>query len=196
MGKAKTQAERLRIKRGRPIKMDVARTDTGRISRAQHPGEAPDKLAKRARVRMYGVKMKDAATAEAATVIGRLSLAGQHNEGISRDQYEALIEYRDARERYFKAIMAPDSLAVSSGAGGLPDSDDADMRIRAKNRYMGARDAIMACQLDYPISNLFAAVDYLVIRDELHSHMIGDLRLVGNALHRHFFGLDGRRKAG
>lgn len=143
---------------------------------------------------MHGVSMKDAGTAEAATVIGRLSL-GPRSEGISRDQYEALDAYRDIRARYFKSIMAPDSLAVSSGAGGLPDADDADMRIRAKNRYMAAQDAIMACQMENPRGNIFAALDYLVIRDEMHSHMVGDLRLVGNALHRHFFGLDGRKRA-
>ena len=171
-------------RRGRPITIDVARTDSGRISRSKNPGEAPDKQAKEARMRMHGVDQKHAATAEAACVIGRLSFLGPEGGGISVEQYQALKEYRDLHERYMKVIGAPDSLAVSSG-GGMGDPDG-DAEIVVKRRIVAAHEAIMDCQAENKYGKICAAIKSMVLKDE-ERDMIGDLRLVGNALHRHFF---------
>lgn len=196
-----SKASKLRLKRkqrvGRPIKEGVARTDSGHISRAKEPGDPADKVAREARMRIFGVEAEVASTPEAASFMGRLSLLGQKGGGISRDQYEALIRFSMDRESYMKSIMAPDSL-VNVGDGGPSSFDeqaDAESRARAKRRYMKARDAIQAAQNENRTVNLWAAIEHIVIKNMNFSHMIGDLRLVGNALHRHYQGLDRRREA-
>lgn len=187
-----------RIKqRGRPIKADVARTDSGRISRSQNPSEPADKVAREARMKIFGVDASIASTPQAATFMGRLSLLGQQGGGISTDQYDALVRFSMDRESYMRSIMAPDSLVVA-GAGGrtsIDDEEDAESRLRCKRRYDAARLAIQAAQNEHRSSNLWAVVDFIIIKNLDFSHMIGDLRLVGNALHRHYQGLDRKREA-
>jgi hypothetical protein len=196
-----SRAAKLRSKRkaqiGRPLKQGVARTDSGQISRAQNPAEPSDKVAREARMRIFGVSEAVASTPQAATFMGRLSLLGQAGGGISVDQYDALVRFSMDRESYMRAIQAPDSL-VNVGEGGRSTSDeeaDAEARIRSKRRYLAAREAIQAAQNENRTSNLWAAVEHIVIKNMDFSHMIGDLRLVGNALDRHYRGLDRQRKS-
>lgn len=190
-----SKAQKLNRKRaGRKLKAGVARTDSGHISRAKIPGEAPDKVAREARIKMFGVDAKDASTAQAATFMGRLSLLGTAGGGISPDQYEALARFAACREQYMLSINAPDSL-LSKGPGGASGEDDAEHKARIKTRYFSARAAIQQAQNEHPGSNLWAVVQFIVIDDQNLSYMIGDLRIVGNALMRHYQGLDRRREA-
>jgi len=196
-----SQAERLRSKRnaqrGRPIKQGVGRTDTGRISRSKEPSEPADKVAREARMKIFGIDPDVASTPQAATFMGRLSLLGQQGGGISTDQYDALVRFSMDRESYMRSIMAPDSLAVA-GAGGrssIDEDEDTESRQRCKRRYDAARTAIQNAQNENRGNNLWAAVDFIVIKNLDFSHMIGDLRLVGNALNRHYQGLDRKREA-
>lgn len=192
-----SKAEKLRAKRGqqrgRPVKPDMPRTDSGRISRSKTRTEAADKVAKEARMRIFGVKAADAVTAQAATVIGRWSLVGIKGGGISSDQYEALMRFANSREQYMTSIQAPDSLR-SKGGGGPSTEDDAEAKARIKRHYLEARGAIDRAQLEHRHGNLWAAVQYVVIDNLDLSHMIGDTRLVGNALDRHYQGLDRKGK--
>lgn len=190
-----SKAEKLNRKRlGRKMREGVARTDSGQISRAKAAGEAPDKVARDARIKIFGVDAKDASTAQAATFMGRLSLMGVAAGGISEDQYEALARFAACREQYMLSINAPDSL-LSKGQGGSSGDDDADHKQRVKARYFSARDAIQRAQNEHPGSNLWAAVQFIVIDNHSLSYMIGNLRTVGNALSRHYQGLDRRREA-
>jgi len=190
-----SKAQKLNRKRaGRKIKAGVARTDSGQISRAKVPGEAPDKVARDARIKMFGVDAKDASTAQAATFMGRLSLMGTQGGGISADQYEALVRFAACREQYMLSINAPDSL-LTKGQGGASGEDDAEHKARLKARYFSARAAIQQAQDEHPGSNLWAVVQFVVIDNQDLSYMIGDLRIVGNALMRHYQGLDRRREA-
>jgi hypothetical protein len=184
-----------RAKRGRPLKEDVARTDSGAISRSKHPAESADKVAREARMRHFGIAAKHASTAEASTVMGRLSLLGQEGGGISVDQYEALKRYATTREHYMISIMAPDSLRSkgNSGPSSFDELRDTETKARLKRQYDSARSAIQSAQNEHRNSNLWAAVQQIVINDMDFAYMIGDLRLVGNALLRHYQGLD--RKA-
>lgn len=194
----KTKGAKLKAKRGRPVKPNMARTDSGQISRAKNPSDPADKVAREARMKKFknqGVTAETASTPQAATFMGRLSLMGQQGGGISSDQYEALVRFSLDRESYMKSVMAPDSL-VRTGEGGpssIDEESDTESRLRIKKRYGAARDAIQAAQNENRMANLWAAVEHIVIKDLDFSHMIGDLRLVGNALHRHYQGLD--RKA-
>ena len=187
----------IKRKAGRPLKKDMARTDTGQISRAKNPGEPADKVAKEARMKMYDLPAEHAALPQAATVIGRLSLLGQQGGGISIDQYDSLVRFSMERERYMKAVMAPDSL-VNAGSGGpscIDEESDTESRLKAASRYNSARGAIQASQNENRGSNLWAVIQHLVIGNLDFPHMYGDLRLVGNALNRHYQGLDRKRKA-
>lgn len=189
-----SKAEKLSRKRaGRKLKTGVARTDSGAISRAKTPGEAPDKTARDARMRIFGVDPKDASTAEASTYIGRLSMLGVKGGGISTDQYEALVRFGACREQYLLSINAPDSL-LSKGNGSSGEEDVAH-KGRVKSRYNAARAAIQNSQNEHPGSNLWAVVQFVLFDNQSLSYMIGDLRIVGNALSRHYQGLDRRREA-
>ncbi len=186
-----SKAAKLRNKRnirGRPCKPDVARTDSGRISRAANSNEeAPDKLAKETRMRLHGVTREDAAQPEAGTFIGRLKMASQ----ISAAQYEAFVRYQMTRERYLIAINAPGGLATKSGGVmNVPDPESDRMAIATWDKLMRS---ISEAQR-YERGSLMAALNYIVSRDEEHHHMVGDLRIVGNALCR-FYGIDAAGKS-
>jgi hypothetical protein len=176
-----------RIIRGRPCKDGVGRAESGRISRAADPGEAPNVLARQARVRLHGVNQNDADQPEAGSFIGRLKMTGQ----ISPAQYEAFIRYQMTRERYLIAINAPDSLATRSG--GVMNIPDPESDRKAITAWDGVMQAIRTAQM-YQRGNLMAALNFLVTRDEPHHHMVGDLRIVGNALCRHY-GIDAMPKS-
>jgi hypothetical protein len=192
-----SKAAKLRNKRmrGRPCKEGVARTEGGRISRAAEPGEAPDVLARRTRIRLHGVnenrpngiREEDASQPEAGTFIGRLKLTGV----LSAPQYEALIRYQMTRERFLIAINAPDSLATRSG--GVMSIPDPESDKKAVAAWEAVLDTIRRAQT-YERGNLMAALNFLVSRDEEHHHMVGDLRVVGNALCRHY-GIDAMPKS-
>ena len=188
---AKLKAKRERQK-GRPLKEGVARTDSGAISRSRRPADPADKVAREARMKHFGVTAKDASTAEAATVMGRWSLLGQEGGGISADQYEALNRFSVAREHYLISIQAPDSLKSkgSPGRATIDEIQDAESKARLKRQYESARAAIQSAQNEHRNANLWAAVQQIIINDADFPHMIGDLRLVGNALMRHYQGLD------
>lgn len=146
-------------------------------------------------MRHFGVAAKHASTAEASTVMGRLSLLGQEGGGISVDQYEALKRYSTTREHYMISIMAPDSLRSKDAPARatFDEMQDAEAKARLKRQYDTARAAIQNAQNEHRNANLWAAVQQIVVNDADFPYMIGDLRLVGNALMRHYQGLD--RKA-
>lgn len=133
-------------------------------------------------MRLYGISKEDASQPEANSVIGRLKLSGE----ISHDQYEALDRFICSHQSYMKAIQAPDSLKVP-GAGSRAGDEEADTewRLSVERKYKDARRAIRDAQ-NYCNGNLYAAIDYIGFRNEFHGHMIGDLRLVGNVLIRHY----------
>ena len=182
MTKARTRGEKLRRKRGhgRPCIEGAQRTKSGRISYARTKSEAPDVLAKKKRVEMYGGDMKGAGDQMRGTLIGRLRLSNE----ISKPQHDALQRYFELSERYFASIHAPDSLRSKSGGSAMriPD-DEADTRIRQDWHDVIA--SIREAQ-KYHNGNLLAALQFIVVRDEFHEHMLGDVRIAANALVRHY----------
>lgn len=177
MTKAKTKGAR---RRGRPCKPDAARTKSGRISYAREPQEAPDVLAKTKRVEMYGGTMEGAGDQQRGTVIGRLRLSKE----ISDTQFGALQRYGELAERYFASIHAPDSLRSKSGGSVMSIPND-DVDIQTGKNWRGVTRAISDAQTYHP-GNLMASLQYIVVRDEFHQHMIGDVRIAANALARYY----------
>lgn len=175
--------------KGRPRKAGVKRTKSGAISRAAGAyNENADAIA--LRMRVFGLSEKDARDQKAATFIGRLCMAGRRNttDGITEAQYEAATEYLAAYANFQKAVKSPNALRTGSGGGDQGESADYDSRCR---RWVQKFEAIQAAvQQEQGFhenrgSNMWAAIDYLLIRDEQHSHMIGDLRLALNAVGHH-----------
>lgn len=181
MTKARTKAEKLRDKRkGRPCKADAARTKSGRISYAQDPAEAPDVLARRKRVELYGGEMDGAGDQIRGSVIGRLKISKE----ISEQQYGALQRYFELHERFFSSIQAPDSLRNTGGGSAMRIPDDS-IDINLKEKWKAIREVISDAQ-KYHNGNILAALQFIVVKDEFHEHMIGDVRIAANALARHY----------
>lgn len=181
--KAASKGQKLRVKRnmrGRPCKADVARTSSGRISTAREPGEAPDVLGRAKRVALFGVAMEDAGTQRSGTVIGRLWISKE----ISDEQHNALQRYGEQHERYYKTIQAPDSLRSKSGGSVMRIPDDS-YDIETVKKWKSTVNAVKEAQSNYN-GNLYAALQFIVVKDEPHEHMIGDLRIAANALVRYY----------
>jgi hypothetical protein len=144
-------------------------------------------------MRHFGVTAKDASTAEAATAIGRWALLGIKGGGISQEQYDALTRFTTTREHYLLSLQVPDSLRSkggSHGGGTVDEQQEADRAASLQRQYDGAMAAIKAAQIEHRNANLFAAVQHVIIGNSDFPHMIGDVRIVGNALSRLYQGLD------
>lgn len=181
MTKAKTKGQKRRAsKMGRPCKADVARTKSGRISVARIGDEAPDLLARRKRVALYGGTIEEAADQIRGSVIGRLRISKE----ISETQHDALQRYFEMNERYFASIQAPDSLRSKGGGSAMSIPDDsADERLA--ERWGKAREYVVNANQGHN-GNLLAALQFIVVNDQFYEHMIGDVRLAANALARYY----------
>lgn len=147
------------------------------------------------RMKMYGLSEQDARDQKAATFVGRMNLTDKKSL-ISNAQYDAAVEFLAIYDKYKRAISAPDALKQSGGVTGGASGEDYERWCSgAKARYNAAIEAIRVEQglHENRGSNLYAALDYIVCRDEQHWHMVGDARLALNAL-AHHFGLLGKAK--
>lgn len=175
---------------GRKRKTGVKRTASGRPSRARDAyQENLDPIL--TRMRLFGLSEKDARDQKASTFIGRLQLT----KAISQTQYDAAQTWLQVREQYQRAIKSPDALRSSQGGGDAGESETyANWCRQAIKRYDDAVDAVTAEQaiLANRGRALYAGLDYLVNRDEMHWHLVGDCRLALNALAHHFNGRKGR----
>lgn len=176
-------------KRGRPRNEDAARTDSGQISRARNPGEAPDLLGRRKRVEMYGSFLNETEKAsllasaglqEMGTVIGRLKKSRE----ISEAQHRALQRFGELAERYRSVMMVPDSLKRRDG-GGVMTIADSDSEIETVDKWKKVTGIIQQANISHA-GNLMAALQYTVVRDEFHEHLLGDTRIAANVLVRYY----------
>lgn len=137
------------------------------------------------RMRHFGLSEKDARDQKAATFVGRLQLTRVLNEA----QYDAAVEYARVYEAYQRALKSPDGLRTSHGGGDQGESDTyTDWCARAIARYDAAMMAVRDEQNIYENrgANLYAALDYIVCRDQQMWHLVGDCRIALNALAHHF----------
>lgn len=174
---------------GRPRKAGVKRTKSGQISRAAGAyNENADAIA--LRMKVFGLTEKEARDQKASTYVGRLCLAGMRSttDGITTPQYDAAVAYREAYEEFQRAVKSPNALA--SGNGGASGSEGPGYEQwcnRAVAKWEGIQNAIQTEQGFHENrgANMWAALDYLVGRDQQHPHMVGDLRLALNAIGHH-----------
>ena len=128
--------------------------------------------------------LSDAGRPNVGTLHGKMHLMGE----LDRDQWQAAEWYRGARQRWLRAIQAPERvIEASEGAGG----DGVSFR-EAKEAW----DEIVDCLLEASTQTrapVIAAFDVLLVREQMVDHMVGDLRVGLNAIHRRF--LAGKRMA-
>jgi len=185
---AKIKAKR---SRGRPKKEGVMREPNGRRSRAK---EHPAKAAIDARMRIFNLTKDQAMDQKAATNLGRLAMMGRA-DGLSQDQYEAALRYLDVRNDYQKSLLSPGAYFEPNGSVDTSDPDQySEWCKRVKKSYDAAHKAIQETQDQHRSENLWAALQFIIVQDEMMPHMLGAARLVCNALHRHFM-LDNKGKS-
>jgi len=183
--KAGSRAAKLKAKRGRPFIEGVVREPNGRISRAKVPSEPANRLALEVRARQMGVSVEEARDPRVTTYIGRLYRLGK-DDGLSREQYEAAQAFLTVLNDYRKAIQSPAAVydeRVARGEG----MGEAEAAREAKARYETVMRVITQAQFEHRRDNLHAALQHVVIEDRELPHLIGTLRLLLNALARHFF---------
>ena len=139
-----------------------------------------------ARHRLHGVPFLTARDQLAGSVIGRLVMARE----LAPAQGDAAIKYAEDVDNYRQAMGAqrqPAAIDLNRIAGATAAGPDhVAFVIRAKRRYLAMTRAVQEVSNQHRGANLFAALDYFIIRDEFHAHMLGDLRLGLNALTHHY----------
>lgn len=186
MTKARTAAQKLKAKRGRPRIEGAHREPNGRISRANEPSEI--NVALETRARMLNISLDKARDQKAGTFLGYLALIGG-NDGLSERQYQAAMNFQSLRNAYLMAIKAPNASvdAQTIGRPGDAISDEyADWCRRTKEAYGDARKAVQEAQNGTRTDNLWAALDLVVIQEQPIFNLIGATRVLCNALAKHF----------
>ncbi|MCZ2204423.1 hypothetical protein [Bartonella sp. A05] len=175
-----------RAKRGRPRINGCVREPNGRILRAKKPYAPADQLVIQMRMKHFGLRYEDAKSPLAGSYIGRLCLSGG-KEGISQEQYDAAQQYLQVRNDYLCAKGLPsghyDNIVTSQDQDGLEK-----WVTIATNRYEDMKEAIKEVQCLHPSHNFYAALQYLVIENQSLPYLVNSLRIVLNALHKHFCG--------
>lgn len=168
--------------------MDGPREPSGRVSRSGIDHGPADVVALKARARHTGLPTALAKDQKAATFIGYLNLIGPR-DGLSVPQYDAAVNFLGLRTAYLRSIKAP-GIVMDGDAGGPPSDyiseEYEEWAQDTKEVYKDCRDAIQQAQNENRSSNLWAALDICVIQDQWMHHMIGDVRILCNALSRFF----------
>lgn len=172
MTKARTVAEK---RRGRK------RKQTERYANGQPKKETPQKImetAVSARMRVFGLSEKDARQQFAGTFVGRARQANQ----LSPDQFEAAYTYAQIVLNYRTAIQSPGKITRGRSAG-LDDGEYDERCKAAVKRY----DQLVATLREVDRAektNCLGVLEPAILRDVDMHHMMGDLRLALNAIHR------------
>lgn len=152
------------------------------------PREDPALVGIESRMRKYGLTKKQAIDPKSGTLIGRLSMVPQEHGGITRRQYDALSKAKDAYDAYRKAISAPDSLAVTDGAGGSYAASEGyeDFSNSAIKRWDNFRNELSQSKSKKDQSRFITAFNKCVVQDHGCASMLGDLREFSNYCARYF----------
>lgn len=146
-----------------------------------------------ARLRVHGVAPGSAIDPMAGSFIGRLCL----QRVITSQQYDAAMRWLEDSRLYSIAVgapHAPGAVDPNRTHGRESGYENVARTLHITARHDAAREAVQELQNELRgTANLWAALNYIVRRDEELYHMVGDFRLVANALVRHYK-LDGQRR--
>jgi hypothetical protein len=174
----------------------VPRDSKGRIERRYYDGNdmtarEARSVAIQARVRVFGISPELAsidAQVNAGSVIGRMRLQGS----LTADQWDALDWWLRQRDAYLRAILAKREGSSGAGPGnGGEDTDGYAEWCEDKIKLWDEIRDVIQDMANETRAQLFAALDYIAVKDIYLPHLEGPLRYAANAIHRRF--LQGRR---
>lgn len=136
-----------------------------------------------ARMRVFGISEADARRQEGGTVIGRMLQRGD----ITTDQHRAAERYAEVCNANSRALGAT-PVTGHPPREGNGEGDYAEFCANSRRAYETMMAVIQVACHEQRSQNIIAAMDIFIIRDIHGGHMVGDLRLGLNCLHRHFGG--------
>jgi hypothetical protein len=136
-----------------------------------------------ARQRVYGVPEKDTRDQMAGSFVGRLC----QQRIITRIQYEAATTWLEDATNYTRvrrSPIQPNAIDLNATSrGGVDNYENVSRSVQIKERYHKAGKAVVDAQNAIGANgNLFGALDVCVRQDAECWHLVGDLRIVLNAL--------------
>lgn len=192
----------MKRKGGKRKVLFVAREPNGRISRRRVHVKEREAMTQReaqsvaieARMRHTGlteavVSLNHAGRPNAGTIHGIMCLRGD----LSREQWDAAEWYIGKRQAWLRAIASPgQAVGALSGGGEFDEARHADWCAHARATWESVMACIQQASTEHR-SPIAAALDVFLVRDHHVEHMVGDLRVGLNAIHRRF--LAGQRRA-
>ncbi|BBL53850.1 hypothetical protein MF1_11080 [Bartonella quintana] len=179
---------KIRKKRGRPRITGKPREPNGRISRSKRPHKAPPQSMIEMRAKHFGLSIEEAKNPLSGSYIGRLCLLGykQGSTGISKEQYDTAQRYLQIRNDYLCAKGLPSGYYDDFTHASSDEKAQKQWVRRATDHYEEMQEAIKEAQQLHRQYNFHAALQYLVVEDQSLSYLVCSLRLVLDALHKHF----------
>jgi hypothetical protein len=138
---------------------------------------------KKARERVHGVAAEHSGTELAGSVIGRLYLAGL----IEPEQLNAARLLIDTYASYQRAVDSPrppKAVNIGGTSGAIPADVSPENATRARSAWGTITGVIQAANNVHRGATIYAACDYIVLRDEEQLHLLPSLRLGLNAIAR------------
>ncbi|WP_273784048.1 hypothetical protein, partial [Bartonella sp. AU15XJBT] len=150
-------------------------------SRAKSPREAANQLAIEMRAKRFGLTLQEAKNPLSGSYIGRLCLQGV----LTQEQYDAAQQYLQIRNDYLCAKGLPNAIYDE-----MPSSSDDKARDKwvafATEQFINMQEALKEAQCLYRQYNLHAALQYLVVEDQMLPHLVNSLRVALNVLQKYF----------
>jgi hypothetical protein len=143
-------------------------------------------VAKEGRQRVFKVSAEDSGTELAGTVCGRLRLI----RSISGAQHEAAKAFAATYAAYQRALNSPRSpkaveIGAATGRGEGPDLTP-EQHIKALGDWDRVTRLLSRANGYHRGATLYAACDYLILRDEFHIHLVPDLHIALDYLVDHY----------
>lgn len=159
-------------------------------ARTQETERAAMQTVIEARQRVFGISEASARQQEGGTVIGRMLQRGE----LSADQHQTAIVYLEARNAFHSAIDVKSDTGRHPPSETPPVASADDFCANARRRYRDIQFTLQRLCQELRSNAPITALDRFVVRDEFDARLVGDLRVVLNALHR-LFNMGSRRAA-
>ena len=188
-----------RKRKAKPMQTATRREPNGRLSR--RAADVRDRDYRNAQEAMsVAVAARARHTGLPEDVVSR-NVAGQPNAGtvhgvmtlrheMTREQWEAAEWYIGTRSAWLRSIQARDTSPGQYPSGEPDEAAYARWCRSIAETWDAVQDCLRDCAVEAR-SPVQAALDVMLLRNQHMPHMVGDLRLALNAIHRRFLG--GRR---
>ncbi|WP_273755562.1 hypothetical protein [Bartonella sp. MM73XJBT.G] len=179
-------------KRGRPKITGKLREPNGRISRAKGLRKSASQSALQSAIEMrakhFGLSLQEAKNPLVGTYIGRLCLLGYKGDssGISQEQYDTAQQYLQTRNDYLCAKGLPNGYYDGFKHNASDEKAKNQWVEKATQRYEAMQEVIKEAQNLHRQHNFHAALQYLVSEDQPLPTFVDSLRLILDALYKHF----------